>query len=221
MKFTAKDKFYLPQFGNLISFEGIDGCGKTTQIEKLKLLLENKGLNVLCLREPGGTVFGEKLRDAILNNQQKLASIAESYLFASSRAQLLKEKVLPFITQGPNNICILDRYIHSSISYQGFARKLGANTILDIHSHSPLNTIPNITYYLEISTQTSLERQDKRNQDKDYFEKEKVSFYNSLIEGYSYSSSVLPGKFIKIDGKLSPEAVHKEIMDNLKLKELS
>ena len=125
MQGKQSDSFNLPIYNNLISFEGIDGCGKTTQIQALKHHLENLGYNVLCLREPGGTSFGEKLREAILESSNKILPISEAYLFASSRAQLLSELVIPFISKTNKNICILDRFIHSSIAYQGFARNLG------------------------------------------------------------------------------------------------
>ena len=130
MEQLKNDIFQLPQYSNLISFEGIDGCGKTTQIQALKDYLENLGYNVLCLREPGGTKFGEKLREAILDSTSKILPISEAYLFASSRAQLLNDLVVPFITASRKNICILDRFIHSSAAYQGFARKPGYRQFL-------------------------------------------------------------------------------------------
>lgn len=217
MEYSSTNSFVLPKFNNLISFEGIDGCGKTTQIKALQSFLESNGYNVLCLREPGGTEFGEKLREAILEAKQKLPAISEAYLFASSRAQLLNELVIPFISKSSKNICILDRFIHSSIAYQGFARNLGANTVLNIHQHEPLNVIPNITFYLKISIDTSFSRQASRNQEKDYFEKEKRSFFLSLIKGYESCTNYLPSKFFTIDGEKEPDTIHKKIIDQLNL----
>ena len=124
----------LKQYNGLfLSFEGLDGSGKTTQISKTKEWLENKNWNVMVLREPGGTVFGEKLRSAILETQEDIDPLAQAMLFASSRAQLLSKKILPFLSN-KNHCVILDRYIDSSIAYQGYAAGLGMETITQLHS---------------------------------------------------------------------------------------
>ena len=211
----SESSFKTPENLSFISFEGIDGCGKTTQIRLLESWLKRNGFNVLCLREPGGTTFGEKLREAILESTTKLTTVSEAYLFASSRAQLLYEKILPFINQSKKNICILDRYIHSSIAYQGHARALGIETILDIHRLSPLNIMPNLTFYLNISSSTSIVRQKSRNNEKDYFEKEKTSFFDMIIRGYNLSKEKLPGEFITLNGERNEQEIHSEIIDNL------
>ena len=208
------NSFEQPENNNLISFEGIDGCGKSTQIELLKTYLDKNDYNVLCLREPGGTKFGEKLRQAILESTEKLSPSAEAFLFASSRAQLLEELVLPFISKSRRNICILDRYIHSSLAYQGFARSLGTEKIINIHNTYPLNVIPNITFYLDITVKTSTKRQENRNQKKDYFEKEKLKFFEKLIDGYNASENLIPNKFKKINGELDKSEIHKRIVQD-------
>ena len=136
----------------MISFEGIEGSGKSTQIKLLKAYFEDKKYPVLLVREPGGTDFGEKLREAILHSQNEIAPLAEAHLFASSRAQLLTQKILPHLEQ-KNAVVLIDRYLDSSIAYQAMARGLGLQTILDLHSHAPLNTLPNMTFYLDISVE--------------------------------------------------------------------
>jgi dTMP kinase len=195
----------------LFSFEGIEGSGKTTQIELLKSYLESKDYKVLCLREPGGTQFGEKLRQSILNSETAIHPLAEAHLFAASRAQLISEKIVPFL-KAPKHIVILDRYIDSSIAYQGMARGLGIETILDIHQHSPLDLRPCKTFYLDISLATSLERQSKRGNTKDYFEKEKESFYLSLIDGFTECIKRFPDRIQKINASASQETVHSDIL---------
>lgn len=100
----------------LLSFEGIEGSGKSTQIKKLSEYLSSQGKKVYCFREPGGTTFGEKLRSAILNSETSIDPIAEAHLFASARAQLLAQEILPKLKQD-NTVIILDRYIDSSIAY--------------------------------------------------------------------------------------------------------
>ncbi len=174
-----------------LSFEGIEGSGKTTQLKEVEkyLLLKNK--RVLILREPGGTAFGEKLREAILGSVTPLHPLAECHLFLASRSQLLFEQILPFLLV-PDSVVILDRYVDSTLAYQGFARGLGAETILTLHQHAPLNLLPHRTYFLDISLETSLERQKNRGQAKDYFESEKQEFYQKLIDGYQNLASMFP-----------------------------
>jgi len=195
----------------LISFEGIEGSGKSTQIQLITEYFKNKNKNITYFREPGGTNFGEKLRLAILESKTPIDPLAESYLFASSRAQLLTEKVIPLLEQ-ENQIVILDRYIDSSIAYQGIARGLGAETILDIHKRWPLNLEAHCTIYLKIDLETSLKRQSARGNEKDYFEKENKEFYQNLIDGYNQASEIFPNRIMTIDGKQDEKSVHNAII---------
>lgn len=197
-----------------LSLEGIEGSGKSTQIKHIEKILANKGFRVLTLREPGGTVFGEKLREAILGSTTPLHPLAECHLFLASRAQLLKEKILPFLLE-PKSVVILDRYIDSTLAYQGKARKLGLETVLELHRHDPLNLLPHRTYFLDISLETSHERQLKRGNAKDYFESEKTEFYNNLIDGYREMAQVFPERILKIDASVAPEEVSKVIAQDL------
>ena len=194
----------------MLSFEGIEGAGKSTHINKLKEDLENEGYTVFITREPGGTKFGEKLREAILCSDVPLGPIAEAHLFASSRAQLLKELTLEKL-KIPKTIVIYDRFLDSSLAYQGVARGLGIETILEIHSHYPLTTVPNLTLYIEISLETSKHRQKLRGNEKDYFESEKDPFYRSLIEGYTIASQIFKDRFAVIDGEKSIDGVYEQI----------
>ena len=193
-----------------LSFEGIEGSGKSTQIKYLKEYFEEKNYRVLLLREPGGSEFGEKLRSAILESTEPISPLAEAHLFASSRAQLLSQKVLPYLEQA-KSVVLLDRYLDSSIAYQGVARGLGVKTILDIHSHSPLNIAPNLTFYLKIDLETSEQRQKIRGNAKDYFEKENHGFYANLISGYDQSSELFQKRIKIIDAKKSVAEVRASI----------
>ena len=189
-----------------ISLEGIEGSGKTTQIKAIETFFQEKGLRVLTLREPGGTTFGEKLREAILGSETPLHPLAECHLFLASRAQLLKEKILPFLLQ-PGSVVILDRYIDSTLAYQGKARRLGYETVLTLHQHDPLNLLPHRTYFLDISLETSMERQAKRGNAKDYFESQKHEFYQNLMDGYRELATIFPERILKIDASVSPDKV--------------
>jgi dTMP kinase len=197
-----------------LSFEGIEGSGKTTQIKTLQHWLENQGLKVLVLREPGGTVFGENLRQAILQSSTPLEPLAECHLFLASRAQLLKEKILPFLLQ-PGSVVILDRYIDSTLAYQGNARRLGYETILTLHQHHPLNLMPHRTYFLDISLEVSMERQQKRGQTKDYFEAENNEFYSRLIDGYRQVADTFPERVLRLDASRSEDEVTQSLQRDL------
>ncbi len=197
-----------------LSFEGIEGSGKTTQIKEIEKYVMERGYRTLTLREPGGTVFGEKLREAILESTEPLHPLAECHLFLASRAQLLKEKILPFLLV-PKSVVILDRYIDSTLAYQGKARKLGYETILDLHKFNPLNLLPHRTYFLDISLETSMERQAARGSKKDYFESEKHEFYLHLIDGYREVATLFPERILKINANVKPDDLSANILKDL------
>lgn len=184
-----------------ISFEGIEGSGKSTQIPRLKKFLEDdKKYRVLVLREPGGTPFGEKLRQAILETKTEITPLAEAHLFAASRSQLLTEVVLKELAV-PNTVIICDRYIDSSIVYQGHARGLGVAEVLEIHNIFPLNLVPHLTFYMKIGVETSEKRQKIRNAPKDYFEAKGIEFYQKLVVGYDLMHELFPNRIIKLDAE--------------------
>ncbi|MCK6595491.1 MAG: dTMP kinase [Bacteriovoracaceae bacterium] len=207
-------KFRSPEFPGsfFISFEGIEGAGKSTQIARLKDYLEKKNFRVLILREPGGTFFGERLREAILNAKTELHPLAEAHLFASSRTQLLSEVTLKELNI-PNTVVIYDRYIDSSLAYQGVARGLGAREILEIHGQFPLTLVPHLTFYLKISPETSEKRQKMRNAPKDYFESRGMKFYESLVEGYDLASSLFKERILTLNAEQTLDNVELEIQD--------
>jgi dTMP kinase len=213
---TIKSLFRQPVTpGSLfLSLEGIEGSGKTTQIREIEALVQQKGLRVITLREPGGTAFGEKLREAILSSATPLHPLAECHLFLASRAQLLKEKVLPFLLT-PGSVVILDRYIDSTLAYQGKARKLGYQTVLTLHQFDPLNLLPHRTYFLDIELETSLERQKIRGNDKDYFESQKQEFYQNLVDGYRELSELFSDRILKLNAEKSISEVTALILNDL------
>jgi dTMP kinase len=200
---NKKESFFL-------SFEGIEGSGKSTQIQNLSIYFQSLGFDVLVLREPGGSVFGEKLREALLTSNVPLHPMAEAFCFAASRSQLLTEKVIPHLNK-KKSIVILDRYMDSSIAYQGFARGLGLETIAKLHEYPPLNQRPDLTIYLKIDLKTSEERQRLRGNEKDYFEKENQQFYQKLIDGYDACANHFPERIKTIDARQNQESVFQEI----------
>jgi dTMP kinase len=210
-------KYHPPQAAHqsfFISFEGIEGSGKSTQIERAERFLKKQGFTVHRFREPGGTVFGEKLREAILHSTTPLDPMSECHLFLASRAQLLKEKILPLLSQ-EKTVVLLDRYIDSTLVYQGIARKLGFEKVLTLHQFAPLDNLPHLTIYLQIDLQTSMDRQATRGNEKDYFESETESFYRSLIQGHDELLSLFPQRIVSIDAKKDIESVASDIESTL------
>lgn len=206
------NSFRAPAFPGsfLISFEGIEGAGKSSQIIQLKNFLEKKNFRVIILREPGGTPFGEKLRQAILETKTEVCALAEAHLFASSRAQLMTEVTMKELSV-PNTVVIYDRFIDSSIAYQGHARGLGVAEVLEIHNIFPLNLVPHLTFYLYIDVETSEERQKIRNSTKDYFESKGEAFYKKLIVGYDMALELFPKRIKKLDAKRDVATISHEI----------
>ncbi|MBL7665323.1 MAG: dTMP kinase [Bacteriovoracaceae bacterium] len=189
-----------------ISFEGIEGSGKSTQIKLFETHLKSLGFQVLVLREPGGTEFGEKLRQVMLDGKNEISALAQTYLFLASRAQLLNEVVMPWL-QKPKHVVILDRYVDSTLAYQGYAGGLGAQTILKLHDVTPLNNLPHLTFYLAISLEASMARQLKRGREKDYFESKPKDFYQKLIAGYDDVCETFPERVKRINGEKSQAEV--------------
>lgn len=196
-----------------ISFEGIEGAGKSTQIQLLKDYLEKKGLIVTVMREPGGTTAGEKLREAILKSSEKLTPLTETLIFLASRSELISQKIKPLLEKA-NNVVILDRYIDSTLSYQGVARDLGLDAILSLHSIPPLNLLPHKTFYLTIDEKTSAMRQNIRGDEKDYFEKQDQEFYRLIRHGFDKLSQLFSDRYITIKADKNIEEVHQEIVNN-------
>ena len=150
----------------------------------------------------------------MLQSKYSLHPLAECHLFCSSRSQLLYEKILPFLLV-PNSVVILDRYIDSTLAYQGKGRGLGYQTVLELHQHEPLNLLPHRTYFLDISYETSIARQEKRGNEKDYFENEKKDFHQKLIESYRELSGIFTDRILRIDATPSAEEVTKAVLADL------
>lgn len=206
----------IKKHGFLISLEGIEGSGKSTQILRLKSYLEEKGYEVLTLREPGGTPTGEKIRSILLNLPDKTSPLTEALLFAASRSELLNNTILPFLNK-EKTVVILDRYLDSSFAYQGYAGELGIDVIETIHSLYPLNILPDQTFYYRIDLKTSMTRQKDRGNKKDYFESKPDSYYQKLIDGFDKRAEIDSKRITTINGSLSPDEVHQLTIKALKL----
>ncbi len=171
----------------LISFEGIECSGKSTQIKLFKEYLIEKGFDVSLFREPGTTGLGEKIRSLLLDShlaQIEISAESELLLFLSSRSQLLNEEVIPRLKK-EKQVIILDRYLDSSIAYQGGGRKLGIDVVRNLHlNFPPLDRLPDITFLLDISLETSLSRMEQRDEGEDRMEQAGKDFHARVYKAY-------------------------------------
>ena len=198
--------------GKFISFEGIDGCGKTTQIKFLEEYLLKQGYNILVLREPGGTKVGEKVRDILLDKNNFISPVTEMLLYASSRAQLVEEKILPAIEEG--KIVLLDRFVDSSYVYQGYARDLGIEKVKIVNEIATMGILPDVTIYIDITPEEAMKRRGKREADR--LERESWDFHKKVREGYIKLVKEYPKRFVFIDGMQEIVKVHQDIIDAVK-----
>ena len=190
----------------IISFEGIEGVGKSTQINMLNEHLKDRGLKTEILREPGSTITGEKIRDILLNSSDGLADEAELLLMFASRAQLIKEKVL----DSNLDFILFDRFYDASIAYQGYGRDLSLNFITTLISFINCPA-PDITFLLDISVEDGFSR--KVNDVKDRIESSGLDFFNNVREGYLEVAKSDPARVKVLDAYKTIEDVHYEIIE--------
>ena len=203
--------------GFLISFEGGEGGGKTYQSTYLTERLKEAGYDVLRLREPGGTNISEQIRDVVLSNKNKeMIDRTEALLLQASRAQIYGEKVLPALEDG--KVIIMDRTRDSSIVYQGIVRGLGISLIERLNKISTQNTFPDLTFLLDISPETGMERLIKERK-KDRFENEALEFHRQVQQAYlKLADKNDRSRWFVIDGEKSIEEVQQEIWSVVELK---
>ena len=188
-----------------ITFEGLDGSGKTTQARMLAARLEAEGLEVVVTREPGGTPLGEEIRNLVLHGGD-MAPWAEAALYAASRAQHVEELIRPALARGATVIC--DRYVDSSIAYQGIARGLGLERVLELNLAAVEGLMPDRTILLEIGV---AEAASRMGDDLDRIEREGDSFRARVADAYRQLAARFPERYVTIDGTAAPEAIAEEI----------
>lgn len=194
--------------GLFITFEGPDGSGKSTQIARLKEYLSSKGYEVLLVREPGGTRISEQIRNVILDTGNKgMDPICEAMLYAASRAQLTNQVIIPALKDG--KIVIADRFVDSSIVYQGYARGLGEEMVGTINAYATGGLVPDVTFLINIPVEVGIAR--KNNQQKlDRLEEEDISFHKKVHEGYNRLKAE-NSRIIEIDGTKDRDEIAREI----------
>ncbi len=190
--------------GKFISFEGIDGCGKTTQVKLLyEFLTGEYGKSCVIVREPGGTSEGERIREILLSKESKLPPEAEFFLFLASRSILTKNVIIPSLENGV--FVIADRYADSSVAYQGYGRGLDVNFVKLGNSVATYNVVPDLTIYIDISVEEAIKRKKKRDrmeEDTEFLEKVRKGYLELAKEN---------DRFVIINGERSIEKIWNEI----------
>lgn len=202
-----------------ITFEGIEGCGKTTQIEKFAETLKKHGIPLITTFEPGGTRIGRDIRRILLDARNKdLSSLAELILYAADRAQHVDEVIRPALAQGVWVIC--DRFFDATVAYQGVARGQDMRLVQTLSEKTTHGIRPEMTFLLDCPVETGLERAIKRNeapshQGQDRFEREALDFHNKVRKGYLDLANQEKERFVIIDASLSEDEVEKEIFGHI------
>lgn len=203
--------------GTLVSFEGSEGSGKSTQIGRLAERLQKTGREVISVREPGGTELGEQIRNIIVHNSKgdEMCAETELLLFAAARAQLVREIIGPALNRGA--IVLSDRFLDSSTVYQGIGRNLAADPVQQINRFAVGNVMPDVTVVIDVPTKVSLARIHTRASDvPDRMERENIDFYEKVRAGYLVLAKSMPERFVVIDGTKTEDAIEKKIWAALK-----
>lgn len=192
----------MKQNGLFITFEGPEGAGKTTVITKIYDRLKAEGRQVVHTREPGGIRIAEKIRTVILDTDNiEMDAKTEALLYAAARRQHLVEKVVPALDEGVIVLC--DRFIDSSLAYQGYARGLGIDEVLQINQFAIGNTMPDLTVFFDINPEEGLSRIAKNNErETNRLDKEDVSFHERVYKGYNELIQRYPDRIVKTDARL-------------------
>ncbi|SDK99294.1 dTMP kinase [Lacicoccus qingdaonensis] len=190
-----------------ITFEGPEGSGKTTIISMLSEALEDTN-DVMVTREPGGIPISEKVRDILLANENDMDGRTEALLFAAARRQHLVEKVVPALNDGKIVLC--DRFIDSSLAYQGYARNLGMDEIMQVNKFAIENHMPDLTIYLKLSPEIGLSRIQDNERDSNRLDKETLEFHKDVVLGYNKLSENYPDRIKVVDADQNIEDVFKD-----------
>jgi dTMP kinase len=209
--------------GRFITFEGLDGCGKSTQMQRLAGFLRPEGIEVVTTREPGGTAIGERIRAIVLDSATSgLAPRAELALLFASRAQQIHEVILPALSAG--KWVLSDRFTDSSEAYQGGGRGLGSEPVLTMHRVACGNLQPDLTVLMDSDVAASVARARRRNRakvataqggeaDENRFEQENKAFFTRVRNAYLAIAKREPQRVLMVDARRQPDVVHREIAE--------
>ena len=196
--------------GYFISFEGTDGAGKSTQIKLLADRFEQKGFEVTVLREPGGTAIGEKIRNILIDKENaEMTAVTEALLYAAARAQLVRQVIMPALNNGDVVIC--DRFLDSSLVYQGTGRNLGQDVVENINAYAIEGLRPDITFFLKLDPEKGMKRKNEQ-AELDRIEAEGVMFQKRIYSAYLNLAKKNKDRIKVISADRSVEDIHEDIV---------
>ncbi len=195
-----------------ITFEGIDGCGKSTQSQLAAVALAKQSIAHILTLNPGGTPLGQELRQILLHHQGPVDDKAELLLYIADRVQHMAHVITPAIQKG--SIVLCDRFADSTLAYQGYGRGLPHILIEELHKHMLGNVQPELTFWFAGPVDTLLNRAKCRSK-ADRLEQEKIDFYERVHQGFSAIAAAHPSRVIKLDATQSVEALHEQVMDHI------
>ncbi len=194
--------------GVLITFEGVEGSGKSTQAQLLAEYLKERGREVVFSREPGGTEIGERIRNILLDPDcRQMDARTELFLYLASRNQHVREKILPALRAG--KVVVLDRFADSSVAYQGFGRELGEKVVSRLNKLATRGLKPDITFLVDVPVKVGYQRKEKGKLDR--MEQEEVKFHERVRDGYLRLARRAPGRIKVVAGEREPMEIQKEI----------
>jgi len=197
--------------GLFITFEGIDGCGKSSQIDRAANYLESRGIEYIKTRDPGGKPLGCKIREILLNYDGDIASMCELFLYLADRAQHIEEKILPALEAGKVVLC--DRYVDSTIAYQGYARGLDKEQILELNNIVAKNLMPDLTFVFDVSLDVSAQRLGPK---KDRLESECSEFHRKVREGFLDLAGKFPNRIKVLDAERCIDEISEDVINIIK-----
>ncbi|NLW32364.1 MAG: dTMP kinase [Fibrobacter sp.] len=208
--------------GLFFTFEGIDGCGKSTQVKETVQWLESRGLPVTVTREPGGTVISEKIRQILISEEHgEMVNECELLLYLAARAQHVREKIYPLLQKG--NIVICDRFQEATFAYQGFGRNIEIDFLKQMNSFATCGLIPDLSFVIDLDVELSFKRIERMKRKKDRIELGGKEFFGKIREGYRKLALMDPKRIKVLDGNLPISEltghIREEIEKNMRINE--
>ncbi len=200
--------------GKFITFEGCDGCGKSTQLKLLSAYLSENNIPHIFTREPGGGKISEAIREILLSGKNmEMTDECEALLYAASRVQHLSDRVEPALSKGELVVC--DRYVDSSLAYQAYARGLGVEFISKINAFALEKYLPDVTIFIDLTPEAAFARKKGADAD-DRLEQAGLAFHKRVYQGYKTLAANEPKRFVCIDGNQTPQAIFNDVLKALK-----
>jgi dTMP kinase len=195
-----------------ISFEGIDGSGKSTQLTMLREWFEARGSGVMVIREPGATLLSESIREILLSTKQSITPTAELLLFSAARTQLVEKVIEPAQTAG--SIILCDRYVDSTTAYQGYGRGLNLDHVAEISRIATRGVMPSLTFFIDVRYEQAQQRMQfaEGAAEPDRMERAGSEFFNRVRDGYLAIAASDPKRFVVVDGYRDRDAIHRDIV---------